>query len=91
MFCVFEQYLPKFHTYTKNKKLDIILNGFDRDSNESVPRREEGSTGKYEHEVEGVPEGAARGNSQDQMPVFSCTPRLESRYRYYPIYKSDEP
>ena len=33
MFGVFEQYLPKFHTYTKNKKLDIILNGFDRDSN----------------------------------------------------------
>ena len=31
---------------------------------ESVPRREEGSTGKYQHEVEGVPEGAARGNSQ---------------------------
>ena len=30
---------------------------------ESVPRREEGSTGKYQHEVEGVPEGAARGNS----------------------------
>ena len=26
---------------------------------ESVPRREEGSTGKYQHEVEGVPEGAA--------------------------------
>ena len=30
---------------------------------ESVPRREEGNTGKYQHEVEGVPEGAARGNS----------------------------
>jgi len=24
------------------------------------------------------------------MLVFSCTPRLESRYRHYPIYKSDE-
>ena len=57
---------------------------------ESVPRREEGSTGKYQHEVEGVPEGAARGNSRDRMLVFSCTPRLESRYRHYPIYKSDE-
>ena len=56
----------------------------------SVPRREEGSTGKYQHEVEGVPEGAARGNSRDRMLVFSCTPRLESRYRHYPIYKSDE-
>ena len=57
---------------------------------ESVPRREEGSTGKYQHEVEGVPEGAARGNSRDRMLVFSCTPRLESRYIHYPIYKSDE-
>ena len=28
---------------------------------ESVPRGEEGSTGKYQHEVEGVPEGAAQG------------------------------
>ena len=34
---------------------------------ESVPRREEGSTGKYQHEVKGVPEGAARGNSRDRM------------------------
>ena len=41
---------------------------------ESVPRREEGSTGKYQHEVEGVPEGAARGNSWDRMLVFSCNP-----------------
>ena len=57
---------------------------------ESVPRLEEGSTGKYQHEVEGVPEGAAQGTSQDRMLVFSCTPRLESRYRHYPIYKSDE-
>ena len=39
---------------------------------ESVPRREEGSTGKYQHEVEGVPEGAAR----DQMLVFSVLPDL---------------
>ena len=44
---------------------------------ESVPRREEGRTGKYKHKVEGVPEGAARGNSQDGMLVFSCTPWLE--------------
>ena len=29
MFGVFEQYLSKFQTY---KKLDIILNGFDRDN-----------------------------------------------------------
>ena len=35
-----------------------VLNEF-----ESVPRREEGSTGKYQHEVEGVPEVAAQGNS----------------------------
>ena len=41
---------------------------------ESVPRREEGSTGKYQHEVEGVPEGAARGNCRDRMLVFSCNP-----------------
>ena len=36
---------------------------------------EEGSTGKYQHEVEGVPKGAARRNSRDQMLVFSCTPK----------------
>ena len=42
----------------------------------SVPRREEGSTGKYQHEVEGVPEGAARGNSRDRMLVFSVLPDL---------------
>ena len=40
---------------------------------ESVPRREEGSTGKYQH-VEGVPEGTARGNFQDRMLVFSILP-----------------
>ena len=57
---------------------------------ESVRRREEGSTGKYQYEVEGVPEGAARGNSRDRMLVFSCTLRLESRYRHYPIYKSEQ-
>ena len=57
---------------------------------ETVPRQEEGSTGKYKHEVKGVPEGAARGNSRDRMLVFSCTPRLESRYRHYSIDKSDE-
>ena len=57
---------------------------------ESVPRQEEGSTVKYQHKVEGVPEGTARGSSQDRMLVFSCTPRMESKYRYYPIYKSYE-
>ena len=57
---------------------------------ESVPRQEEGSTGKYQHEVEGVPEGAAQGNSRDRMLVFSCTPRLKSMYRHYPIFKSDK-
>ena len=41
---------------------------------ESVPRREEGSTGKYQHEVKGVPEGAARENSRDRMLVFTCAP-----------------
>ena len=34
---------------------------------ESVPRRQEGSTGKYQLEVKGVPEGAARGNSPDRI------------------------
>ena len=34
MIGVFEQYLPKFNTYTKNKKLNIIFNGFDRDNTE---------------------------------------------------------
>ena len=32
MIGVLEQYLPKFNTYTKNKKLDIICNGFDKDN-----------------------------------------------------------
>ena len=41
---------------------------------ESVPWREEGSTGKYQREVEGVPEGAARGNSRDRMLVFPVLP-----------------
>ena len=41
---------------------------------ESVPRQKEGSTGKRQHEVKGVPEGAAQGNSPDRMLVFSCTP-----------------
>ena len=56
----------------------------------SVPRQEEGITGKYQHKFEGVPEGVARVNSQDRMLVFSCTLRLGSRYRHYPIYKSEE-
>ena len=34
MIGVFEQYLPKFNSYTKNKKLNIIFNGFDRDNTE---------------------------------------------------------
>ena len=41
---------------------------------ESVPRREEGSTRKYQHEVEEVPEGAARWNSRDRVLVFSVLP-----------------
>ena len=44
---------------------------------EFVPRQEEGSTGKYQQGVEGVPEGSARGKSRDQMLVFSCTPQVE--------------
>ena len=43
---------------------------------ESVPRQEEGSTGKYQHEVEGVPKGATRGNYRDQMLVFPVLPYL---------------
>ena len=54
----------------------IVLSGLLLGSIESVPRREEGSTGKYQHEVEGVPEGAAQGNYRDRMLVFFCT--LES-------------
>ena len=34
MIGVFEQYLPKFDTYTKNKKLDILCNGFDKDNSD---------------------------------------------------------
>ena len=60
-----------------------------REGTESVPRGEEGSTGKYQYEVEGVPEGAARRNSRERMLVFSYTPRLESLYILYPIFKSD--
>ena len=43
---------------------------------ESVPRQEEGSTGKCQHEVEGVSEGAGRWNSQDRILVFSVLPDL---------------
>ena len=49
---------------------------------ESVPRREEGSTGKYLHEVEGTP--------KTECWYFPVYPWLESRYRHYPIYNSDE-
>ena len=52
------------------------------DDIESVRRQEEGSTGKYQHEVEGIPEVAARGNSRDRVQ--------ESRFRHYTINKSDE-
>ena len=38
----------------------------------------------------GVLKGAARGNFRDQMRVFSCTSRVESRYKNYQSYKSDE-
>ena len=40
----------------------------------SVPRREEGSTGKYQHEVKGVPEGAARGNPLTECWYFPVLP-----------------
>ena len=40
----------------------------------SVPRREEGSTGKYQHEVKGVPEGAARGNPSTECWYFPVLP-----------------
>ena len=41
---------------------------------ESVHRREEGSTGKYQHEVKGVPEGAARGNPLTECWYFPVLP-----------------
>ncbi len=40
----------------------------------SVPRREEWSTGKYQHEVKGVPEGAARGNPSTECWYFPVLP-----------------
>ena len=40
---------------------------------EFVPRQEDGSTGKYQHEVEDTPKT-----------------RVKSRYRHYPIFKSDK-
>ena len=40
----------------------------------SVPRQEEGSTGKYQHEVKGVPEGAARGNPLTECWYFPVLP-----------------
>ena len=43
-------------------------------STESVPRREEGSTGKYQHEVKEVPEGAARGNFETECWYFPVLP-----------------
>ena len=43
-------------------------------STQSVPRREEGSTGKYQHEVKGVPEGAARGNPSTECWYFTVLP-----------------
>ena len=39
-----------------------------------VPCREKGSTWKYQHEVERVPEGAARGDSREQVLVYTCIP-----------------
>ena len=44
------------------------------DWTESVHRREEGSTGKYQHEVKGVPEGAARGNPSTECWYFPVLP-----------------
>ena len=32
MLGVFEHYIPKFKTFNKQKQLDIILNGFDKDN-----------------------------------------------------------
>ena len=34
LFGIFEHYIPKFVTFSKRKKLDIILNGFDKDNPE---------------------------------------------------------
>ena len=76
----------RYYSFSNRDKAGTIH----RDGTESVHRQEEGSRGKYKAEVEGVPEVAARGNSRDRMLVFSCTPRLESMYRHYPIFKSDE-
>ena len=48
--------------------------------------------GEY-REIPGWGRGSSRGRSPRELPrpnagIF-CTPRLESRYRHYPIYKSD--
>ena len=32
MLGVFEHYIPKFNTFNKQKQLDIILNGYDKDN-----------------------------------------------------------
>ena len=32
MLGVFEHYIPSFNTFNKQKQLDIILNGFDKDN-----------------------------------------------------------
>ena len=34
MLGVFEHYIPKFNTFNKQKQLDIILNGYDKDDEE---------------------------------------------------------
>ena len=34
MLGVFEHYIPKFNTFNKQKQLDIILNGYDKDNEE---------------------------------------------------------
>ena len=57
------------YAFTVNQPLDttfmVISSYYSYNCTESVPRQEEGRTGKYRHEVEGVPEGAAGVNSRD--------------------------
>ena len=81
--CVAGKYCPVLYSI-------VLVHQEVMHSTVSLPWREEGSTGKYQHEVMGVPEGAAQGNSRDRMQAFSCAPRLKSRYIHYTIYKCDE-
>ena len=56
----------------------------------SVPRREEGSTGKYQHKVKGVPEGAAQGNPLTECWYFTVLPDLSQGTDIIQFKKSDE-